>query len=331
MQYDPHRWTSHLFDIRGSMVREIMGRVSACLGWTVVVVVWFHVGPKPYNNVALPEIAHALIGAALSLLLVFRTNASYDRFWEGRKLWGGIVNETRNLVRQTTVYCRQDPLLIQRISATTIAFAYAAMQRLRGLNDLGSGAGRLSPAEVHHLQSTSHIPLAVARHISRLLAGAGQRGLITDFQCLSIDQNVHLLIGYIGACERIRATPIPFAYAVHLRRALIMYCYTLPFALVGRFGWETIPAVLLVTYILFGIEEIGVEIEDPFGVDVNDLPLEKICQNIDRDLTSLTTLQALEEAEQLHTEDVAVPSISLGGTLFAQHTGFAPAPPKNPE
>lgn len=78
---------------------------------------------------------------------------------------------------------------------------------------------------------------------------------------------MQLLIDYIGGCERIHATPLPYAYTVHLRRALIVYCFTLPFALVSKFGWDTIPCVLLISYVLFGIEEIGVEIEDPFGTD----------------------------------------------------------------
>ena len=100
---------------------------------------------------------------------------------------------------------------------------------------------------------------------------------------MALDQNVHLLTDHLGACERIHKTPLPFAYMVHLRRALILFCFTLPFALVGDFGWGTIPDTLLVAYVFFGIEEIGVEIEDPFGLDDNDLPLERLCATIERD------------------------------------------------
>jgi putative membrane protein len=96
-----------------------------------------------------------------------------------------------------------------------------------------------------------------------------------------------LLIDYIGACERIHKTPLPFAYVVHLRRALILYCITLPFALIESYGWSTVIDTLLIAYILFGIEEIGVEIEDPFGEDDNDLPLEKICATIEGNLLSV--------------------------------------------
>ena len=98
--YDPRQWTSHLLDIEGSMVREILGRVVACVTWSVAVVVLFTYGPDFCRRLAIPATVHTLIGAALSLLLVFRTNSSYDRFWDGRKQWGGINNECRNLARQ---------------------------------------------------------------------------------------------------------------------------------------------------------------------------------------------------------------------------------------
>jgi putative membrane protein len=283
-RYDPHSWTDHLFDIEGSLVREILGRVASCVIWSVAVVVVHQFCSGPYLDFEIPETAHALLGGALALLLVFRTNSSYDRFWEGRKLWGGIVNETRNLARQATAFLAPNPALLRETTLWTIAFPYAAMHRLRGKQQLGEIAAELPPDEVATVLAAQHPPLAVAQQITRQLVSARQQGLLTDIQQMALDQNVQLLVDYIGACERIHSTPLPYAYTVHLRRALIMYCFTLPFALVGRFGWDTIPAVLLIAYVLFGIEEIGVEIEDPFGEDENDLPLEDICTNIERTL-----------------------------------------------
>ena len=105
---------------------------------------------------------------------------------------------------------------------------------------------------------------------------------------------MQLLIDYCGACERIRSTPLPFAYAVHLRRALIVYCFTLPLALVQKYGWETVPVTLMIAYVLFGIEEIGVEIEGPFGDDDNDLPLEDICETIHKNLYALAGIERLD-------------------------------------
>jgi ion channel-forming bestrophin family protein len=131
--------------------------------------------------------------------------------------------------------------------------------------------------------------MAAARKISEQFAEAKSRGTISDYVQVSLDQNVQLLVDYMGACERIHNTPMPFAYMVHLRRALILYCFTLPFALLDRFGWWTIAVVLLISYVLYGVEEIGVEIEDPFGEDENDLPLEDICRTIESNVRELTT------------------------------------------
>lgn len=282
--YNSHRWTSHLFDLQGSLVKEILGRVSLCVVWTLGITLTHQFLPGYGRRLEIPETAHALIGAALGLLLVFRTNSSYDRFWEGRKLWGGIVNETRNLVRQASVLCVADASLVRRITLWTAAFPYACMHRLRGEKGLGTVHSELDPAIATTVIQAEHVPLATARQLTRLLNEARKQGLLSDYQQMQIDQNIQLLIDYIGACERIHSTPMPYAYTVHLRRAIILYCFTLPFALLAKFGPNTVPAMLIIAYILFGIEEIGVEIEDPFGTDDNDLPLEQICENIERNL-----------------------------------------------
>src|SRR5581483_1443159 len=182
---------------------------------------------------------HSLVGVALGLLLVFRTNASYDRFWEGRKLWGTIVNESRNLARSARAFLKDDPALRDEVLDWAAAFPYAAMHGLRDQRGLGPPASRLPAAEVESVLAASHVPSAVAGRITSLLATARDRGVISDIVMANIDQNVQTLIDALGGCERIHRTPIPFAYMVHLRRALILYCFTLPFALVREFGWGT--------------------------------------------------------------------------------------------
>src|SRR5918993_817187 len=111
IHYDPHKWLDHFFDIRGSLVREITARVLLCVGWSALVV-WFHYSVNP---VGIPSLLHTLVGVALGLLLVFRTNASYDRYWEGRRLWGGIVNDCRNLVRGAVVHLADDVSLMREL------------------------------------------------------------------------------------------------------------------------------------------------------------------------------------------------------------------------
>jgi putative membrane protein len=285
--YDRHRWTSHLFDIEGSMVREILGRVSLCVAWAAVVAGLYEHGPATFDNLAMSATAHAMIGTSLGLLLVFRTNSSYDRFWEGRKQWGSIVNETRNLARQAETWFAADRELADRVIRWTIAYAFATMHRLRADESIGLARQGLPAEEVRAVEQSGHVPLAVARKLTELMHDAQNRGLIDAMQLRSLDHNVQLLIDYCGACERIRSTPAPYGYVVHLRRALIIYCLTLPLALVRDYGWTSVLATLVIAYILFGIEEIGVEIEHPFDLTINDLPLENICATIDQNLRGM--------------------------------------------
>ncbi|HEU4535463.1 MAG TPA: bestrophin family ion channel [Polyangiaceae bacterium] len=283
IDYDSHRWWLRFLDLRGSMVREISGRVLGFLAWSVAVTaVSLRVRP-----LGIPNTVHGLAGVALSLLLVFRTNSSYDRFWEGRKLWGGIVNECRNLARASGVFLREAPEIYRLLLRWTAVFPYAAAASLRGKIDLGPVADALPVDRVDRVRSAQHVTLAVARELSALLDEGRRRGLYQEYAQLGLDQNVQLLIDYVGGCERIYKTPLPFAYMVHLRRALVLYCGTLPFALVDQLGWLTIVATMVVTYIFFGIEEIGVEIENPFGHDDNDLPLEAICETIRANVLAL--------------------------------------------
>ena len=285
--YDSSRWRSHLFDIEGSMVREILVRVSVCLAWSIVVTGLYEYGPGLFDKLAIASTAHMMIGPALGLLLVFRTNSSYDRFWEGRKQWGGIVNETRNLARQAETWLAADRELADRCIRWTIAFAFATMHRLHAGDGIGLARRGLPADEVLAAEQSGHVPLAVARKLTALMHDAQRRGLIDAMQLRSLDQNVQALIDCCGACERIRSTPAPFGYVVHLRRALIIYCLTLPLALVRDYGWGAVLATLAISYVLFGIEEIGVEIEHPFDLTINDLPLEGICDTIDRNLNGM--------------------------------------------
>lgn len=262
------------------MVREIAARVASCTIWSAVVVSF----DTFVMDVEISAIAHQLVGTALGLLLVFRTNSSYDRFWEGRRMWGNIINESRNLVRGAAAHLKSAPELERQIIVLTVAFAYSTMFRLRGeKHKLGAAEKLLSAEEVAFLSQAQNPRLVIATRITNTLKEAHERGIISDYIMASLDQNTQLLIDYLGACERIQNTPLPFAYMVHLRRVLVLYCFTLPFALVGAFSWATVPDTFLVAYTFFGIEEIGVEIEEPFGRDENDLPLERFCDLIEAD------------------------------------------------
>jgi ion channel-forming bestrophin family protein len=213
---------------------------------------------------------------------VFRTNASYDRWWEGRKLWGGIVNTCRNLARQAVVHFSATPDRLEAVLRLTRAFPAASMHLLR--NRKWSAPELFSANDSTRALARSHPPLAICTALSEQFLKAKVEGQVSDLVFVSLDADCHALVDAIGACERIHKTPLPFAYVVHLRRALVIYCASLPLALLSLFGWWNLLVVFLVSYILFGIDEIGVEIEDPFGFDENDLPLEQISEAIDRNV-----------------------------------------------
>ena len=292
IDYDPHDWRSHLFDIKGSMLQQISSRILAAVVWSAIVTAgyeYWHYSIKFADRLPLlPLTVHMLIGTALGLLLVFRTNSSYDRFWEGRRMWGNIINESRNLARSTSVLLAGVPDVQSRLFGWTMAFANAVMHQLRGSpHNLGNGEARLSAADVQRVLALEHVPLAVARELTRCLEEARSRQAISDYQFVALDQNVQQLVDYVGSCERIQKTPMPFAYMVHLRRVILLYCYSLPLALVRDYDWWTIPASFFVAFVLLGIEEIGVEIENPFGNDDNDLPLEAFCETIRRNVEGM--------------------------------------------
>ena len=343
IQYDPHHWRSHLFDLRGSMVREIFARVTVCVVWSILVFSWDYAGrpavdfseggwaaypvlnnespddtaskirnmswPPTTNpivnwarqyRIRIPLHGHTLIGVALGLLLVFRTNVSYDRFWEGRRQWGNIVNDSRNIGRLATSLLKEDRDLLDRLLLWTMAWSWSVKHRLRNKQSIGSIASELPTPEVLEVEQAQHVPLAVSMKMTEQIDAAQRRGLISDVQQSLLDGSLQRLIDALGACERIHNTPLPFAYMVHLRRALIVYLATLPMALVADFGWATVPALLLIAYILLGVEEIGVEIEDPFGDDVNDLPLKTLCETIEHNLQALRPGQkAIAQAPQI--------------------------------
>lgn len=280
IRYDPHVWRSTFFAIRGSMVQVIALRSAyVTLVATALTAVHFFVVPL---SIATFSNVHGIVSTAMGLLLVFRTNASYDRWWEGRKLWGSIVNTCRNLARSAVVHLHDTPERLEKVMRLVRAFPPAATHLLR--NKQWSAPELFSAEDSSRPLARSHPPLAICTALSEEFKQAHRTRQVSDIVFTSLDADCHMLVDCIGACERIHKTPIPFAYVVHLRRGLVIYCATLPLALLGTYGWWNLLIVYLVSYILFGIEEIGVEIEDPFGDDENDLPLEQISEAIDRNV-----------------------------------------------
>ncbi|MBA2542344.1 MAG: hypothetical protein H0V17_22065 [Deltaproteobacteria bacterium] len=275
IDYDPHRWWSHFFDLEGSLVREIAYRVGVCALTAIGVSIAYHY----HADVAIPGVPHALIGPVIGLLLVFRTNSANERYVEGRRLWGGITNSTRNLRRKSEQFFAAEPATVEAIIEWMVAFAWATRARLIEQKGVGTGC-KLPIDQQDKALAAGHPPTYCASQLARILLDARQRGVITDIQHQMLDADVQALVDHLGGCERILSTPLPFAYAVHLRRALVLYCGSLPFALVDLFHEWTVVVGVVMAYILIGIEEIGTEIENPFGQRHNDLPLDRICTNL---------------------------------------------------
>ncbi len=284
IQYDPRAWPTHLVTLRGSVVPAILSRVLVVAAVSAAVML-YHTRRAPIPE--LPNIAHGFVGLALGLLLVFRTNSAYDRFWEGRKRWGMIVNRTRDLARQVLVWIDGNPQLRDRLVRWVIAFAITTKRHLRGEREAPEILRVLPQADLDRILAADHMPLYATEVIARGLREARDAGELSDYRAMALDANLTQFLDDLGACERILKTPMPFAYVMHLRRFLAVWCLTLPFVLVHPLGWAQVPAIAVIAYALLGIEEIGVQIEDPFGHDHNDLPLDDICATIEKNCLEL--------------------------------------------
>jgi ion channel-forming bestrophin family protein len=230
----------------------------------------------------------------LGLLLVFRTNTAYERFWEGRKAWGTLVNTTRNMARQIWISIAEKTTEDRSRKIETlkllIAFAVSMKLHIRGQKLDRELEELLPPANYRKLQSMNHPPLEIAFWIGNYLQEQHDRSCLNTYQLAAMTKLLDIMVDTLGVCERILKTPIPPAYSIHLRQLLFVYCLAIPFELVGELGSWTAVVVGLVSFTMFGVEEIGIEIENPFDCDPNDLPLDAICQTMKRNIDDLITL-----------------------------------------
>jgi len=272
IQYDTKNWLAVILRVRGTVLRRILPRTAA-VAVVGALIAWARID----QAAALPTggTVHAMVGVALGLLLVFRTNASYDRYWEGRKLIGGMVNNCRDLARQSASYLTaSSDETRERVRRHVIALYGVIRHYLRRETDLGDLADVLDDAERAELAGCSGPPLVVAGWLSQTFAAEARAGRLTAQELQILDGTVADMVDLWGGAERIVKTPVPLAYAHHIKGFLTLFCFTAPLALVDAMGWWTPAAAAVVAYGLYGIDEIGVEIEDPFGYDPNDLDLD---------------------------------------------------------
>jgi len=295
------RWLDVVFTYRGSALQRIKLRLLSVLAVACVVTAAHE--RLGFFQTSLTGVPFSLIGFALGIFLGFRTNTSYDRFWEGRRLWGQLVNETRSFSRQCLVYLASreqaspqgDQVAIdlrRDLVHRTIGFAHALRMHLRDAIDWDELGRHLPANDLEGLRAQRNLPLAILQGVAERLRGAHAAGIIDAFHLPVLDQNLSAMTDIQGGCERIKNTPIPHSYTVLIHSIVALYCFGLPFGLVDSIHNWTPVVVLFVAYAFLGLDAVGDEIEDPFGTDVNDLPLSALCRTIEINL-----LQSLGETE----------------------------------
>lgn len=242
------------------------------------------------SNIRNLPVMHNLLGFAISMLLVFRTNTAYDRWWEGRKLWGSLVNNSRNLALKISTFLPHEEKA-QRTFFQKIIPAYAFTLH----NHLHSEKIRVElfeeDSEHKHvfdkIDHNKHIPNQVAMLMFHHIQDLYKQNKITGEQLIVLNNELMSFTDICGACERIKNTPIPFSYSVFIKKFIFFYIMTLPFGYVFNLGYLVIPVVVFIFYVLASLELIAEEIEDPFGGDENDVPTLKLAQNIHRTVNEI--------------------------------------------
>lgn len=296
---------------KSTVFRRIRKPCFVLTAFASVLCLWNGLAPSHLPRLALAPTAHNLLGAAISLLLVFRTNASYARFQEARKQWGQIVKRCRDALRLAACYAPSEHL--PQWVAYVQAFPWVLKAQLRGgrtrdnpddptiyKDDPRPALAKLLPKkDAAALVASSNMPFATALRLTRLLSNMPN---LPDVMRLQMDTCIGELVQAAGGCERLLGTPVPLSYTRHTSRCMMLWLLTLPAALWPSMGLATVPAAALVTFVLIGIDELGVQIEESFSF----LPLAALCKTIERDAAA-----ALELREQFGDPKIdswAVPS-----------------------
>jgi putative membrane protein len=252
------------------------------------------------NLIPTSDIApYELIGAALAVLLMLRTNTGYDRWYEGRKLWGGIVNQSRNIAQIGLAYGPEDAKWRDKFVRWTAAFSHSCRHSLRGQTSLEDMRVLLDDEEIDALAKAQHKPMFVAQRLAKMLRQAVDNGQMDRFAFMEAEQQRCLLIDHVGACERIMKTPLAKALSVKIRRFLFLYLCALPFGIFDRADFMTPFIVMLVAYPLLALDQISVELQNPFSQSrVSHLPLDDICRTIQTNVLAM-----LDEETDVETVD----------------------------
>ncbi|MBD2702927.1 hypothetical protein IC229_19935 [Spirosoma sp. BT702] len=302
VNYNPKEWIRFILTFnRADTVRQL---TPALLGIAVYSFIIVHIielmGLSENPHLKNFSLMHTLLSFVISMLLVFRTNTAYDRWWEGRKLWGSLVNNTRNMALKLDQLL--DPTQAEArafFRAMIPNFAFALKNHLRS-NDIEREFTETATFEKSSLRMNEHVPQQIALAIFGKIHELQRQKILLPEHLIILNDEVQSLMDVCGACERIKNTPIPFSYSSFIKKFIVMYCLTLPIGYVSNLHYLVIPLVIFVFYVLASLEVIAEEIENPFGTDENDLPLDTICKGIHKTVTqSFDHMLTLEKAESV--------------------------------
>ncbi|MEN6670566.1 bestrophin family ion channel [Psychrobacter sp. B38] len=282
------------FTLRGSIIPKIYPQLLLVTILSTVITIIQHWIPNsfPYYGIA----TFTLLGIALSLFLGFRNNASYQRWWEARSLWGQLVYECRSLTRQVLSFIdendetgRQAQLSMVHL---TIAFTHAMRHRLRGTEPWQDIERFVDPQYHTSMRQARNVPNYLMRLMGKQLGDIRRQGLVSEQVIQNMDERLTSMTIVLAACERIHNTPLPFAYMLLVHRTTYLYCIMLPFGLVASLGWVTPLICAVIAYTFFGLDALSEELEEPFGLAANQLPLTALSRTIEINL-----LEALGETD----------------------------------
>ncbi|AWH86216.1 hypothetical protein HYN59_14345 [Flavobacterium album] len=285
ISYDPKEWFSFIFQFhKGDTFRKLIPIMAGIAVYSGIIA-WLEIEYwqlSETSHVKNITVMHAMLGFVISLLLVFRTNTAYDRWWEGRKMWGALVNNSRNLAIKMAVMLK-DPADKELMKKLIPAYASVLNMHLKNADISHELFDDAILAADHY----NHKPNQIAKTIMARVNDMYKEGKITGDQLILLTEELRSFLDICGACERIKNTPIPYSYSAFIKKFIFFYVMTLPFGYVFQLGYYVIPVVVFIFYVLASLELIAEEIEDPFGTDPNDLPLEKIAETIRKNVEEL--------------------------------------------
>jgi ion channel-forming bestrophin family protein len=288
--YDPREWIRPVFQFHRSDTFRKLFLLILLIGLITAGVAWIenqYLRMSQDSRIKNIILMHQLLGFAISMLLVFRTNTAYDRWWEGRKLWGALVNVSRNLSVKVAAWLRPEDAE-DRAHFARLVSTFATELR----NHLLREKTRLALDDQPHpelalLDRERHVPAQVVLLLHQRTDQLVREGRITQEQLIVLSNDINAFLDICGACERIKNTPIPWSYTTFIKKFIVIYTITLPLGFALSMGWLAIPIVMFMFYVLASLELIAEEIEDPFGRDTNDLPMQKLAENIGNDVREI--------------------------------------------